>query len=73
MGIFRFIRTCQINGNLGGARVTASKISFVFLWINFAQMNLSGANRNMHNGGRPISVFWPKGPFFSSSLPSILH
>ena len=25
MGIFRFIRTWQINGNLGGARVTASK------------------------------------------------
>ena len=26
MGIFRFIRTWQINGNLGGARVTAPKI-----------------------------------------------
>ena len=43
MGIFRFIRTCRINGNLGGARVTASKISFVFLWIYFALMSLSCA------------------------------
>ena len=45
MGIFRFIRTCQINGNLGGARVTASKISFVFLWIYFALMSLSCASK----------------------------
>ena len=40
MGIFRFIRTWQINGNLGGARVTAPKI----LISNPKTMHCNGAS-----------------------------
>ena len=40
MGIFRFIRTWQINGNLGGARVTAPKI----LISNPKTMQCNGAS-----------------------------